>query len=362
MPISARFKPVLATLTYFLGSLLLANSASAQSKSETRAQNVTPAELPTVVVDAVKIEGGTELTADEKTSIANSLQGETSHSDWLDRLKANATRQLLNHGFLDGTSDAKVEPIRLLDGKEHVAVLLALTAGPRYSIQTVWWSGASIFSTAQLGNVSLLRVGDVFRTSTLRDSESLLRQAFANRGYNQTVVTLQLQKHPETGKIAIYIHITEGLKSVERKPLQCKQYSAEDIQKTPYVPSLTYDPKIDGQMQIARAQLEAQHTNKKLLLIVGDNSCGWCHLLDQTFQRNPATTAMRDKIFIALHVDVSEDNANECALRAYPKAPGIPFIYVLDADGKLLGTEDAVDWESSDGYDPQRIETFLKKW
>src|ERR1700733_4912185 len=362
MPISGRLKPVFATLTYFLAFLLLANSVSAQSKSETPGQSVTPPESPTVVVDGVKIEGGTELTAEERTSIANSLEGETAHSDWLDRLKANATRQLQNDGFLDGTAEAKVEPIRLLDGKEHVAVLLALTAGPRYSIRNVYWAGASIFSTAQLENISLLRVGDVFRTSTLRDSESLLRQAFAARGYNAALVALFFQKYPETGKVAVYLQITEGMKSAESKPLQCKQYSAEETRNTPYVPSLAYDPKIDGEMQVARAQLEAQRTNKKLLLIVGDNSCSWCHLLDQTFQRNPATTALRDNLFIALHLDVSEDNSNECALRPYPKLTGIPFIYVLDANGKLMGIEDTTDWESSDGYDPHRIEAFLKKW
>ena len=362
MPISGRSKPVFAALTCFLGFLSLATNASAQIKPETPTQIASPAKSPTVVVDAVKIEGGTELTADEKTSIANSLVGETAHSDWLDRLKANATKRLQNDGFLDGAADAKVEPIRLLDGKEHVAVLLALAAGPRYSIQTVFWAGSSIFSTAQLENISLLRVGDVFRTSTRRESDLLLRQAFANRGYNQTVVAMQSQKYPKTGKVALYIKIMEGQKSGETEPLQCKQYSTEEIRNTPYVPSLTYDPKIDGQMQIARAQLEAQRTNKKLLLIVGDNSCGWCHLLDQTFQRNPATAALRDDIFIALHVDVSEDNSSECALRAYPKAPGIPFIYVLDANGKLLATENTVDWESSDGYDPHRIEAFLKKW
>jgi len=340
----------------------LAVIASAQSKPETPAQSVTPAESPTVVVDAVKIEGGEEVSVDEKASIANKLQGETAHSDWLDKLKANAVRQLQNDGFLDGTTDAKVEPIRLLDGKEHVTVLLALTAGPRYSIQTVYWAGASIFSTAQMENISLLRVGDVFRTSTLRDSESLLRQAFATRGYDQTVVMVKSQRYRETGKVALYIDITEGQKSGENEPVQCKQYSAEDIRNTPFVPSLTYDPKIDGEMQLARGQLEAQRTNKKLLLIVGDTSCGACHLLDQTFQRNPGTTALRDKTFVALHVDVSEDNSNECALRAYPNAPSFPFIYVLDANGKLLGTENTVDWESSDGYDPRRIEAFLMKW
>jgi len=119
---------------------------------------------------------------------------------------------------------------------------------------------------------------------------------------------------------------------------------------------------IDGELQIARAQLEAQRTKKNLLLIVGGKWCGWCRVLDQTFQRNPATSELRDQIFIVAHINVSEENANECALSAYPKATGFPFIYVLDATGTLIATEDTRDWESGDGYDPQRIESFLKKW
>jgi thioredoxin-related protein len=115
-------------------------------------------------------------------------------------------------------------------------------------------------------------------------------------------------------------------------------------------------------MQIARAQLEAASPSKKLLLIAGGKWCGWCQVLDRTFQTNPSLTELRDKSFIVVHVNVSEENSNECALRAYPKATSFPFVYVLDATGRLMGTEDTRDWESSDGYDPHQVEAFLKKW
>jgi hypothetical protein len=362
MPTKDRSMLAFLALSYSLGFFLWVNNASAQNKSETQAQKVTTAESPTVAVDTINIDGGTELSAEDRTSIANSLQGETTHSDWLNRLKANATRQLENDGFFDVTAEAKVQSTKLLDGKEHVTVLVALTGGKRYSVQKVWWAGSSVFSLAQLNNLGLLQVGDVFSRSALSESLSLLRQAYADRGYGQMVVVPQFEKFPESGKVTLYFDITEGQKSGENKPLQCKQYSAEDVQKTPYAPSPSYDPKLDGQLQIARAQLEAQRTNKKLLLIAGDKSCGWCRLLDQTFQRNPATIELRDKLFIVLHIDVSEDNSNECALRSYPKPPGFPFIYVLDATGKLLGTEDTKDWAWSDGYNPHRIEAFLTMW
>jgi hypothetical protein len=340
--------------------LLLASNAFAQDKSAPASQKMT-AESHPVVVDVVKIEGGTELSAAEKTSIADKLRGETAHADWLDKLNANATRQLQDDGFFDGTAVGKVESTRILDGKENVTVVLVLTCGTRYTIQKVWWAGSSIFSPAQLDNLVLLRVGDMFRPSALNQSISILNRAYAQRGYSEVYVGVTFQKYSKYGKVDLYLDVVEGQKSGESRPLQCKQLSVEDIQDTPYVPSLTYDPKIDGQIQIARAELEAQRTKKKLLLIAGDSSCGWCRVLDQTFQRHPAISELRDSIFIVLHINVSDENSNECALKAYPRAPGYPFVYVLDATGKLLGTEDTMDWESSDGYDSQKIESFLRK-
>ncbi len=349
-------------LLFSLGFLLFATNVIAQDKSATPPANKSSDESVPVIVDAAKIEGGLELTADEKVSIANGLQGETAHADWLDRLSAKATKQLQNDGFLDGAAVARVDSTRLVDAKQHVTIVVALTAGTRYLIQQIWWSGSSLFSTAQLDNLSLLRVGDVFRPSVLNASISLLTRAYGDRGYQQVMLDSHFQKFPKYGRVAIFLDVVEGTKSEESKHVQCKQYSTADIQNTAYVPSPNYDPAIDGEMQIARAALEAQRTKKKLLLIVGGKWCGWCRVLDQTFQRNPATSALRDQIFIVAHINVTEENDNECALKPYPKASGFPFLYVLDATGKLIATEDMRDWESGDGYDPQRIESFLKKW
>jgi len=345
-----------------LGFLLFATNLIAQDKSATPPANKPGDESVPVIVDAAMIEGGSELSASEKDSIANGLLGETAHADWLDRLSAKATKELHNDGFLDGTAIVRVDSTRLLDAKQHVTIVVALTAGTRYRIQKIWWTGSSLFSTAQLDNFSLLRVGDVFKPSALSASVSLLIREYGERGYQQVMLEPQFQKFPASGKVAIYFDVVEGPKSEESKHVPCKQYSIADIQNAAYVPSPIYDPTIDGELQIARAQLEAQRTRKKLLLIVGGKWCGWCRVLDRTFQRNPATSALRDQIFIVAHINVSDENANECALSAYPKATGFPFIYVLDASGTLIATEDTRDWESGDGYDPQRIESFLKKW
>jgi hypothetical protein len=277
-------------------------------------------------------------------------------------LEANAARRLQNDGFFNGAADAEVESSKVTNGKRHVVVSIALTSGPRYTVQRIWWTGSSIFSPTQLDNLCLLRVGDVFRPSALRESILLIHQAYGERGYKNMALTPQTRTDSKKGKVDLYLEVVEGPKSEAVKQSQCRQYSLEDIQNTPYIPSPTYDPRLDVQMQILRAQLEAQRANKRLLLVVGGEWCGWCRVLDQTFQRNPALTELRDKIFIVLHVDVTDETGSECALRAYPKALGVPFIYVLDSAGKLLATEDTRDWEPGDGYDSYRIGGFLKKW
>ena len=62
----------------------------------------------------------------------------------------------------------------------------------------------------------------------------------------------QFQNYQETGKVSVYIEIKEGQKPGASALLHCKRYSADEIKNAPYVPSLTYDSKMDGQMQIAR--------------------------------------------------------------------------------------------------------------
>jgi hypothetical protein len=63
-----------------------------------------------------------------------------------------------------------------------------------------------------------------------------------------------------------------------------------------------------------------------------------------------------------VHVNVSEENDNSCALRAYPKATGYPFLYVINPSGRLLATSDTREFESPYGYNATKIEEFLKKW
>jgi hypothetical protein len=60
---------------------------------------------------------------------------------------------------------------------------------------------------------------------------------------------------------------------------------------------------------------------------------------------------------------MSAQNDNYAFLHRFPEIPGYPFIFVLDANGKVLRTEDTNDLENgATGYDAGRVKKFLSTW
>jgi hypothetical protein len=129
-----------------------------------------------------------------------------------------------------------------------------------------------------------------------------------------------------------------------------------------YVPVDTYDPARDPEVDVQRAIVEARRTGKRILLELGGDWCVWCHIMDAYFEQQPALLAARERSFITVKINVSEENDNKQFLAQYPKIPGYPHIFVLDSDGKLLHSQDTADLESGKSYDLDRFSAFLTKW
>jgi hypothetical protein len=352
----------------YLSLLSLVGVANAQTTPEPRDKDAKDAAFTPVVVETVTIQGSGDLSTDERAKIADSLKGEAYTEKWLKIITDKVTRRLEDEGFLGAVAKTTVHSLKNVDGKDHVAVSVDVEAGPRYTLSAIWWMGSSVFTTKQLDDLILPRVGDVLRLSSLGESDLLLRKAYAERGYSSASVNEMTQKYADNGKVTLFIKIFEGEKSSEgesgsEKQPRCTTPTMDEIRKAPFTPrAVSYDPNIDAQVEIERAKLEAERTNRKVLLIAGGDWCGWCHVLDQTFERSVPLRQLRDQKFVVVHVNVSEQNGNACALRGYPAATGYPFVYVIDVGGKLIATSDARDWESPYGYNPARIEQFLKNW
>ena len=99
-----------------------------------------------------------------------------------------------------------------------------------------------------------------------------------------------------------------------------------------YTPVTEYDPKRDASVDIQDAIREAERTHKHILLEVGGEWCSWCHTLDRFFQTNPELLKLRDKNFVTLKINFSEENKNKEVLSPYPTINGYPHLFFLDSD------------------------------
>jgi len=132
--------------------------------------------------------------------------------------------------------------------------------------------------------------------------------------------------------------------------------------RSKYVPVTIYDPKRDGEVDIKEAVLEAQRAGKRVLVDVGGEWCSWCHTLDRFFEQNPSLLEYREQNFVMVKVNYSRENKNETLLSRYPKIPGFPHFFVLDAKGNLLRSQDTGELEEGRSYNLGKMFAFLRKW
>lgn len=123
-----------------------------------------------------------------------------------------------------------------------------------------------------------------------------------------------------------------------------------------------YDPKADPNEDLAKAVAEARRGNKRILMEVGGEWCGWCHRMHAFFDQNEPLRKLRDDNFLVMQVNYSEENKNEKFLSQYPKIEGYPHIYVLDTCGKLLHSQNTGDLEQGKGYNLEKFTGFLQQW
>ena len=138
--------------------------------------------------------------------------------------------------------------------------------------------------------------------------------------------------------------------------------TASAAAQSAHMPVTKYDPKRDAARDIDEAVAEAKRTNRRILLEVGGEWCSWCHILDEFFDAHPDLTALRDKNFVTVKINFSDENPNKEVLARYGPINGYPHIFVLDSDGKFLHSQGTGVLESGRSYDMEKMNNFLTQW
>lgn len=122
-----------------------------------------------------------------------------------------------------------------------------------------------------------------------------------------------------------------------------------------------FDPQRDAAKDLATASAMASAQGKNILVDVGGQWCKWCHTLDRFIAEQPDIRSLIDTRYVWLKINWSPDNKNEAMLSRWPKIKGYPHLYVLDAKGQLLHSQDTGTLESGDSYDVARFTAFLRQ-
>lgn len=127
-----------------------------------------------------------------------------------------------------------------------------------------------------------------------------------------------------------------------------------------------YDANADAKEQIAEAVAKAKKENRRVLIQWGGNWCGWCIQLHDHMR---ADKDLRRKLlyeYDLVHIDIGSFDKNidlASSLGADIKANGVPFLTILDADGKPIANQETGSLEAPDdpkvSHDSAKLMTFL---
>lgn len=127
-------------------------------------------------------------------------------------------------------------------------------------------------------------------------------------------------------------------------------------------PREKFDPTRDAAKDIQTAMKEAKASGKRIILDVGGEWCSWCHKLDKFFEDNADVNEFMHANYVVVKVNYSKENKNEAVLSRYPPIKGYPHLFVLDAEGALLHSQDTGALESGNHHDRDKVFAFLKEW
>jgi thiol-disulfide isomerase/thioredoxin len=128
-----------------------------------------------------------------------------------------------------------------------------------------------------------------------------------------------------------------------------------------------YDESADARADVKAALARAKSENRRVLIQWGANWCGWCRKLHATMATNANLAKKLMYEYDVVRIDVGQFNKNlDLAKELGAEIHAIPYLTVLDADGKALIQQPTDPFEINEGdthaHDPAKVLDFLTKF
>jgi thioredoxin-related protein len=125
-----------------------------------------------------------------------------------------------------------------------------------------------------------------------------------------------------------------------------------------------YNPRANVEKDVSVVLQKAKSENKHVLLQIGGNWCVMCYRLNSFLLLDPVLKKMLNDNYVFYHLNYSNENRNLAYLKKLnnPHRFGFPVLVVLNAEGKLLHTQNTSLLQKGNGYDTDKLKSFLKNW
>ncbi len=125
-----------------------------------------------------------------------------------------------------------------------------------------------------------------------------------------------------------------------------------------------YNPYANVEKDVAAALVKAKAEKKHVLLQIGGNWCVWCYKFNAFVYTDSVLKRLISNNYVVYHLNYSRENKNLAYMKklGFPQRFGFPVLVVLDASGRQLHTQDSGLLEKGNGYDAEKVKTFLLNW
>ncbi len=122
-----------------------------------------------------------------------------------------------------------------------------------------------------------------------------------------------------------------------------------------------YDEKANAKELIDSALVAAKRENRRVLIQWGGNWCSWCLLLHERFKSDKDLAKTLRYEYDVVYID--SKNAELMKKYGVDQNEGVPYLTILDGDGKVLINQSTVPFETKvdgkNGHDPKKLQEFL---
>lgn len=135
------------------------------------------------------------------------------------------------------------------------------------------------------------------------------------------------------------------------------------------LPKNVYNEDLNQMEQIDAAVKDAKETGRRVICQVGGNWCIWCLRFADFITKDEEIASFIKDNYVYIHVAYAGSKSKDSEVAEQmmkrlgnPGRFGYPVMVVLDADGKVVHTQDSSFLEEGQGYNKDKVMRFLKCW